>query len=99
MKINRTHKSVDAYDKKKPKEYDIVMTYCKYCQERLDIHVYHAFGKAEHYQLVNLPERIAKYLKTRKIQCNHCDRKFVLEKNIQNQKTDFLLKLDCSNMG
>ena len=82
MKINKTHAVFNMlHDKNKPKPYDIVRMYCHYCQEKLDIHVYHALGNFEHYQLVNLPEKIAKHLNTRKIECTHCDKDFVLEKS------------------
>ncbi len=99
MKINKTHQVKNSlYNKNKPNPYDIVMVYCRYCQQRLQIHIYHSFGKFEHFQLINLPERIAKHLKTRNIHCTKCDKDFVLEKNTKETKTDFLLKLDCSNM-
>jgi hypothetical protein len=55
-------------------------------------------GKSEHFQLINLPERVAKHLKQRKIDCPKCEKTFILEKHIQDTKTEFLLKLDCSNM-
>ena len=100
MKINKTHEVFNTlHNKNKNKPYDIVRMYCRYCQEKLDIHVYHALGTLEHYQLVNLPEKIAKHLKTRKIECTHCNRNFVLEKSTQDKKSDFILKLDCSNMS
>ena len=100
MKINKTHAVFNMlHDKNKPKPYDIVRMYCHYCQEKLDIHVYHALGNFEHYQLVNLPEKIAKHLNTRKIECTHCDKDFVKKKNIQDLKSDYHLNLDYSNMG
>ena len=100
MKINKIHKPMNTlYNNKQPKVYDIVMVYCRYCQEKMEIHVYHALGKFEHFQLINLPERIAKHLDTREIHCSHCYKTFVLEKNTQNLKTDYHLKLDCSNIG
>ena len=63
MKINKIHKPMNTlYDNKQPKVYDIVMVYCRYCQEKMEIHVHHSLGKFEHFQLINLPERIAKHL-------------------------------------
>jgi len=100
MKINKVHKAENnLHNKDNPKPYDIVRMYCRYCQEKLDVHVYHSQGKFEHYQIVNLPEKIAKHLNTRKIECAHCNRNFVLEKRTQHTKSEFLLKLDCSNMS
>ena len=86
------------HQSRKPVTYDIVRIYCRYCQEKLDLRVYHSRGKFETYQIVNLPEHLADHLDTRKIECTHCDKNFVLEKNIKDKKTDYLLKLDCSNM-
>jgi hypothetical protein len=86
-------------DKNKDKPYDLVMVYCNCCQKRLDVYVYHSLGKSEHFQLINLPEKIAKHLKRRrKIDCPNCNKTFILEKHKQNTKSEFLLKLDCSNM-
>ena len=86
-------------DKTKGNPYDVVMVYCKYCQQRLEVRVYHSFGKLEHYQLTNLPEKISKHLDTRHIQCIPCGKTFVLEKQPTKITTDYLLKLDCSNMS
>ena len=98
-KVNNTYPVRNTLHQKNPdKPYDIVMTYCRYCDKRMDITVYHSFGKYEYYQIVNLPEKIAKYLDTRKINCHNCKKKFVLEKNPNQTKTDYLLKLDCSDM-
>ena len=100
MKIVRTHRVENSLpNKNKPTPYDIVMVYCRYCQQRLELHVNHSFGKFEHYQLINLPERIAKYLDTREIHCTKCSKDFVIEKITKETKSEFLLKLDCSNMG
>ena len=101
MDINKIHKPINPvqyHRPQKPKEHDIVRVYCKYCQEKLDLRVYHARGKFETYQIVNLPEYLADHLDTRTIECTHCDKNFILEKNIKDKKTDYLLKLDCSNM-
>lgn len=100
MKIDKTRQVFNPlYSKNKTNPYDIVMVYCRYCQQKLEIHVNHSFGKFEHYQLINLPERIAKHLNTRKIHCTKCFKDFVLEKNTKETKSEFLLKLDCSNMS
>lgn len=100
MKINKTHQVQNSLQHKKTdKPYDVVMVYCRYCNQRLEVHVYHSLAQLEHYQIVNLPEKISKHLDTRNIQCNHCDRKFVLEKQPSNTKTDYLMKLDCSDMS
>jgi len=99
MKIVRGGRIENSLQPKKTdKPYDIVLVYCRYCQQRLQLHVYHSFGKFEHFQLINLPERIAKHLKTRNIHCTKCDKDFVLEKYTKETKTDYLMKLDCSNM-
>lgn len=79
--------------------HDLVMVYCRYCQKRLDVYVYHSLGKSEHFQLINLPERVAKHLKRREINCPKCEKTFFLEKKTQDTKTEFLLRLDCSNMS
>ncbi len=100
MKINKTYQIQNSlYNKDKPKPYDIVMVYCRYCHQKLEIHVRHSLGKFEHFQLINLPERIAEHLDTRKLHCTHCNKDFVLERNTQDSKTDYHMKLDCSNMG
>lgn len=100
MKINPVTKSFNTlHDKKHPRPYDIIMTYCTYCKKRIDIKVYHPSATLDHYQMVNLPERIAKHLDERKIHCPECDKDFVLSKEVKTEKTDFYLKLDCSNMN
>ena len=100
MKINKTHQVENSLRQIRTKTpYDIVMVYCRYCQQRLNVRVYHSRAKLEHFQLINLPERIADHLQRREINCNKCNRTFVLEKNIHNTKSEFLLKLDCSNMS
>ena len=100
MKINKTHQVQNSlHHKKTDKPYDVVMVYCRYCNKRLEVRVYHALAQLEHYQIVNLPEKISKHLDTRKIKCNNCDKTFVLEKQPANTKTDYHLKLDCSNIG
>jgi hypothetical protein len=86
-------------DKAKSNPYDVVMVYCRYCQHKIDVHVYHSFGKLEYYQIKNLPEKISKHLDTRNIECNKCNKTFVLEKQSKKSNTDYLLKLDCSNMS
>ena len=86
-------------DKAKSNPYDVVMVYCKYCAKKIDVHVYHSFGKLEYYQITNLPEKISKHLDTRNIQCNKCNKTFVLEKQLKKSTTDYLLKLDCSTMS
>ena len=86
-------------EKAKGSPYDIVMVYCRYCQQKIDVHVYHSFGKLEYYQIKNLPEKISKHLTTRNIQCIPCDKTFVLEKQPTKSTTDYLLKLDCSSMS
>tara|TARA_B100000029_G_C17058042_1_gene772066 strand:+ start:208 stop:585 length:378 start_codon:yes stop_codon:yes gene_type:complete len=100
MKINKTYQVENSLQPKKtPRPYDIVMVYCRYCQEKLDVRVYHSKAKLEHFQLINLPERIAEHLQRRELKCNECNKTFVLEKNIYDTKSEFLLKLDCSNMN
>ena len=86
-------------DKAKSNPYDVVMVYCRYCEKKIDVHVYHSFGKLEYYQIFNLPDKISKHLDTRNIQCNKCNKTFVLEKQPKKSTTDYLLKLDCSNMS
>ena len=86
-------------DKAKSNPYDVVMVYCRYCEKKIDVHVYHSLGKLEYYQITNLPEKISKHLDTRNIQCIPCDKTFVLEKQPPKITTDYLLKLDCSNMN
>ena len=86
-------------DKAKSNPYDVVMVYCRYCEKKIDVHVYHSLGKLEYYQITNLPEKISKHLDTRNIQCIPCDKTFVLEKQPPKITTDYLLKLDCSNMS
>ena len=100
MKINKTHQVENSLRQVRTKTpYDIVMMYCNTCQQRLEIRVYHARAKLEHFQLINLPERIADHLQRREIDCLKCKKTFILEKNIHNTKSDFTLKLDCSNMS
>lgn len=100
MKINKTHQVENSLQQVKTKTpYDIVMVYCNCCQQRLEVRVYHSRAKLEHFQLINLPERIADHLQRREIDCPKCNKTFILEKNIQNTKSEFLLKLDCSNMS
>jgi hypothetical protein len=100
MKINKTHQVQNSLQPKKTdKPYDVVMVYCKYCSQKINIHVYHSLAQLEHYHIVNLPDKISKHLDTRNIQCNHCDRKFVLEKQAKKTTTDYLMKLDCSDMS
>ena len=101
MDINKIHKPINPVQYHRtntPKSYDSVRVYCRYCQEKLDLRVYHSKGKFETYQIVNLPEYLADHLDTRTIECTHCDKSFILEKNTKDKKTDYLLKLDCSNM-
>jgi len=99
MKINKTHQVQNSLQPKKTdKPYDVVMVYCKSCQEKLEVRVYHSHAKLEHFQLINLPERIADHLQRREIDCPNCNKTFILEKNIHSTKSEFLLKLDCSNM-
>ena len=83
MKIVRGGRVDNPYQSKKPRAYDNVRVYCRYCQEKLDLRVYHSKGKFETYQIVNLPEYLANHLDTRKVECTHCDKNFVLEKNIK----------------
>ncbi len=103
MRINKLHKVTKVNNPLHPTDksqlYDIVMVYCRYCETKLDVHVYHSFGKFEHFQIVNLPTKISKHLSTRKIECTHCDKTFVLEKQPIKSSTEYLLKLDCSNMS
>ena len=100
MKIVHMHKVENSLaEKAKSNPYDVVMVYCRYCQQKIDVHVYHSFGKLEYYQLTNLPEKISKHLGTRNIQCIPCDKTFVLEKQPTKSTTDYLLKLDCSSMS
>ena len=100
MKINKTHQVENALHQNRTKTpYDIVMVYCNCCQQRLEVRVYHSFAKLEHFQLINLPERIADHLQRREIECPNCNKTFILEKNTHSTKSEFLLKLDCSNMG
>ena len=100
MKINKTYQVENSLHQNKTKTpYDIVMVYCNSCQERLEVRVYHSFAKLEHFQLINLPERIADHLQRREIDCHKCHKTFILEKNTHNTKSEFLLKLDCSNMS
>ena len=61
-------------DKAKSNPYDVVMVYCRYCEKKIDVHVYHSFGKLEYYQIFNLPDKISKHLDTRNIQCNKCNK-------------------------
>ena len=81
MKIDKTQPVQNSlYNKQKDSPYDIVRTYCKACNSKIDIHVYHSFGKLEYYQITNLPNKISAHLQTRKIVCNNCDKTFLLEK-------------------
>jgi uncharacterized CHY-type Zn-finger protein len=99
MKINKIQPVQNSlYNKHKNSPYDIVRIYCKSCNSKMDIHVYHSFGKLEYYQLNNLPEKISKHLDTRKVVCNNCDKSYVLEKQPTKTTSDYILKLDCSNM-
>ena len=99
MKIDKSCQVENTLqDKSKSNPYDVVMVYCRYCQQKIDVHVYHSLGKLEYYQLTNLPEKISKNLSTRNIQCIPCDKSFVLEKQPKKSTTDYLMKLDCSNM-
>ena len=82
-----------------PSRYDLIILYCRSCQRRIDIKVYHPSATLEHYQLINLPQRIAKHIQKRDIHCPECNKDFVLEKEVHKEKIDFLLKLDCSNMS
>ena len=100
MKINKTHQVQNSlYHKKTDKPYDVVMVYCRYCNKKIDIHVHHALAQLEYYHIVNLPEKVSKHLNTRKIQCNTCNKTFVLEKQEKKTSPDYLMKLDCSNMS
>ena len=99
MKINKMYPVQNSlYNKHKDSPYDIVRTYCKSCNSKIDIHVYHSFGKLEYYQITNLPNKIASHLQTRKVVCNHCDKTFLLEKIPAKTSSDYILKLDCSNI-
>ena len=102
-KINPVGKTYPSFNslhaRQHPSRYDSVVLYCPTCQKRMEMKVYHPLAKLEHYQLVNLPQTIAKHIDKRNIHCLSCDKDFVLEKEIQKEKTDFLLKLDCSNMN
>tara|TARA_Y100001963_G_C6451013_1_gene295861 strand:+ start:89 stop:475 length:387 start_codon:yes stop_codon:yes gene_type:complete len=102
MKINPTGKSSQSFNslhaKQQPRPYDNVMLYCRYCQTRIEIKVYHPTAQLEHYQLINLPERIARHMEDRKVHCKNCDRDFLLEKQHKEERFDFHMKLDCSNM-
>ncbi len=101
MEINRINKTVNPIPldrKEKPSTYDNVRVYCRYCQERLDLRVYHSLGKFETFQLVNIPEHLADHLESRQIECTHCNKNFIIEKNTRNKKTEFFFKLDCSKM-
>ena len=101
MEINRINKTVNPvpYNKKEiPVTYDNVRVYCRYCQEKIDLRVYHALGKFETFQIVNLPEHLADHLDSRQIECTHCDKNFLIERNVRNKKTEFFFKLDCSKM-
>ena len=100
MKIDRTQPVQNSlYNKQQDRLYDIVRTYCKACNSKMDIHVYHSFGKLEYYQITNLPNKISAHLQTRKIVCNNCDKTFLLEKQPAKTTSDYLLKFDCSNMS
>ena len=99
MKIVRTHPVQNSlYNKHKDSPYDIVRIYCKSCNSKMDIHVYHSFGKLEYYQITNLPNKISSHLQTRKIVCNTCDKTFLLEKQPAKTTSNYILKLDCSDM-
>ena len=81
MKIDKTyHVKNSLYDKHKGSPYDIVMIYCKSCNSKMDIRVYHSFGKLEYYQLNNLPNKISNNLDTRKIKCSECNVTNTLQK-------------------
>ena len=103
MKINPIGKTSQSFnslhDRQYPRPYDIVMLYCKYCQKRIEIKVYHPQAQLEHYQLVNLPQRIAEHIRERKVHCKECDKDFILQKEVKEESTDFYLKLDCSTMS
>lgn len=103
MKVNKTNPIIKVYNelniKHKDSPYDIVMIYCKSCNSKMNIHVYHSFGKLEYYQITNLPNKISSHLDTRKVVCNNCDKTFVLEKQPAKTSSDYILKLDCSNMS
>jgi len=98
--VGKTYPSFNSlHDNLYPRPYDNVVLYCSSCQGRMEMRVYHSTAKLEHYQLVNLPNRIAKHIQNRSIHCLNCDKDFVLEKETQKEKSEFLLKLDCSNMS
>ena len=100
MKIDKTYPVKNSlYKKHKDSPYDIVRLYCKSCSSVMDIHVYHSFGKFEYYQLTNLPNKISSHLDTRKIECSECKKTYLLEKQPVKTSSDYLLKLDCSNMS
>jgi len=103
MKVNHVTHTPQSFNslhgKQYPRPYDNVMLYCRYCQTRIEIKVYHPTAQLEHYQLINLPERIAKHMEDRKVHCKTCDKDFLLEKQHKEEKFDFHLKLDCSNMS
>jgi len=100
MKINKTHEVKNSlHPKKTDKPYDVVMVYCRYCKQKIDVRVYHSLAQLEYYQIVNLPEKITKHLDTREIYCSPCDKTFILEKETKDSTTDYHLKLDCSNIG
>ena len=48
---------------------------------------------------LNQVSKIKYHLQRREIDCPNCNKTFVLEKNVHNTKSEFLLKLDCSNMS
>ena len=90
QEVQKIHKVQKNHQERTKTPYDIVITYCSYCQEKLEVHVYHPRAKLEYFQLINLPERIADHLQRREFNCNNCNKTFVLEKNIHNTKTEFL---------
>ena len=100
MKIDKSYQVNKPMDKNlKERPYDIVMLYCKMCKKRIDLKVFYPLGKSEHFQLVNLPERISKHLGDRTVVCNHCDKKFILEKLPDSFIDNYIMKLDCSGMS
>ena len=97
--VGKIHPSFNSlYNKRHTRPYDIVIMYCRFCKKQMKIKVYYASATFEHFQLVNLPQRVAKHIVKRDIRCKSCDKDFVLEKVVQEEKTDFFLKLDCSNI-